>query len=588
ERAERHLAAQYAVTRVLAEAHGQADGIPRTLQAVCETLGWDAGLFWTPQGGELHVDAAWARPEVPAAEFQAASRAVTFERGAGLPGRVWAGGRPAWIRDVTRDAGFSRAREAAAAGLHAGFGFPVAVGEECLGVMEFFQRPVAEPDDALLETMSALGTDIGQFLKWAHAEERLRDRDERQRFLIGVGERLAASAPDYAGTVQSLAALAVPALGDWCSVYLREADGEVRRLTTTHADPGKAGLAEALSRYGHQPDGVVTQVIASGEPVLVPDITPEMLERSATDAEHARLLRELGAHSGMVVPLGARGRMLGAIVLVSGATRHYGDEDLRVAMEFAHRAALGVDNARLYAQAQEANRVKAEFLATMSHELRTPLNAMIGYTDLLEAGIPEPIAGKPLEYVRRVGVSARHLAQLIDEILTFSRVEAGRETVAVREVELEALLAEVRAMVEPLALEKGLPVEVHLPPHPVRFHTDPAKARQILINLLGNAIKFTDQGRVELRACLRGGDVVLSVCDTGIGITPENLERIFDPFWQVAQGTTREAEGTGLGLSVARRLAQLLGGSLVVRSTPESGSTFDLCLPLSGPSGASI
>jgi signal transduction histidine kinase len=252
-----------------------------------------------------------------------------------------------------------------------------------------------------------------------------------------------------------------------------------------------------------------------------------------------------------------------------------------------------MDNGRLYqaertarSEAERANRVKSEFLATMSHELRTPLNAMLGYTDLLLAGVPEPVSDSTKQKVERIEVNARHLLELIEEILTFSRLEAGKERLEIEEVHPEDVVREVQALMEPLAIGKGLAFVCETPPETPLIRTDPRKLRQILINLAGNAIKFTDHGEVRLRLESTGDELCFSVQDTGAGIAPEHLERIFEPFWQVQGGSTRTAGGTGLGLSVSRHLARLMGGELTVQSRPGEGATFSALLPLGSPAPA--
>ena len=232
------------------------------------------------------------------------------------------------------------------------------------------------------------------------------------------------------------------------------------------------------------------------------------------------------------------------------------------------------------AEAESANGAKSDFLAVMSHELRTPLSAIMGYQELLADGISGPITEQQSQQLGRIKASARHLLSLIDEILTFTRIDAGREKVDLERASLSTLLEPAAELVEPLARAKGLHIEVMLPPNEVAVETDPVKVRQMIVNLLSNAVKFTDNGRVILSGDQKGDQLVISVEDTGIGISPEHFERIFEPFWQVEQKATRRAGGTGLGLTVTRRLALLLGGDVTVKSDPGGGTTFTICLPV--------
>lgn len=236
-------------------------------------------------------------------------------------------------------------------------------------------------------------------------------------------------------------------------------------------------------------------------------------------------------------------------------------------------------------EAESANRAKSDFVATVSHELRTPLSAIIGYSELLKEGVPEPIGEGARNQVDRIALGARHLQQLIEEILSFSRLEAGRERLDIRVVRLDELVDEVRAVIEPLATRAGLGfgVDADYPREPLR--TDPRKLRQILLNLLGNAIKFTERGEVRLEIGLEDDLILFRIADTGIGIEPHELDRLFEPFWQADASYTREAGGTGLGLSISQHLARLLGGSISADSEGR-GSTFTLSLPF--PSGVGL
>ncbi len=242
-----------------------------------------------------------------------------------------------------------------------------------------------------------------------------------------------------------------------------------------------------------------------------------------------------------------------------------------------HRAERELHAARLEAEA--ASRAKSEFLAVMSHELRTPLSAIIGYEELLFDGITGPVNENQRTQLSRIKASATHLLSLIDEVLTLSRVEAGKEVTHLERISVPAALEEALALALPLASDKGLVLEVVAAQRVAEVWADPMKLRQILLNLLGNAIKFTDKGSVVLETHPRGGSVEIVVRDTGIGIAPADHDRVFDTFWQVEQKSTRKVGGTGLGLSVSRRLARLMNGELTVSSSLGKGSSFTLRLP---------
>jgi signal transduction histidine kinase len=235
----------------------------------------------------------------------------------------------------------------------------------------------------------------------------------------------------------------------------------------------------------------------------------------------------------------------------------------------------------LVASLTTANKAKSTFLATMSHELRTPLNAVIGYSGLLQAGISGELNEQQQQHIHRIESAARHLLGLIEGILNFARLEAGKELVHLTDVNSAELAEEVIALVEPLAKAKGLDIQVTIQPELPLIRTDLAKVRQILLNLLSNAIKFTKQGHVTLDVRADSENMRWTVTDTGIGIAPEDLERIFEPFQQGSQAVSGRAAGTGLGLTVSRQLARLLGGDVTAAGSPGGkGSTFVLRLPL--------
>jgi signal transduction histidine kinase len=294
-----------------------------------------------------------------------------------------------------------------------------------------------------------------------------------------------------------------------------------------------------------------------------------------------RVVPELALGPVILAPLSAHGETLGVLAVARGvgAKPFRGREIDRLRM-LADHAALAVHKSRLLMQAQSADRAKGRFLATMSHELRTPLTALAGYNELLCDQVIGPVSDPQLDILERMRSVTMHLSAMIEEILSFTNLEEGRELVRPSEFLVADLVRASIAAVQPLADQKKLTLDVILPRTPVRISSDIDKSRQILVNLLGNALKFTDTGGVTVVASKSTSDVRIDVTDTGIGIAEEDLTRLFRPFVQVDSGLTRRHGGTGLGLYISRRLATLLGGHIEVNSKQGVGSTFSVVLPL--------
>jgi signal transduction histidine kinase/ActR/RegA family two-component response regulator len=310
-------------------------------------------------------------------------------------------------------------------------------------------------------------------------------------------------------------------------------------------------------------------------------IPPELLAAAARDDEHRRLISELKLTSYMCAPLMTRGKAFGAITFVSAESgREYSEDDLRFAGELAARASLAAENARSYARANEASRLKDEFLATLSHELRTPLNAVLGYARMLRLGIMD--RDKSNSAIEAVERNATALKQIIEDVLDVSRIVTGRLRLNVEPVDLTALLHESCATVVPAADAKGVRLETVIDPISSPVSGDPDRLQQIVWNLLSNAIKFTPRGgRVQLRLSRVNSHVEITVSDTGRGISPDFLPYVFERFRQADATLTREHGGLGLGLAVAKQLAELHGGSISAASGgPEQGATFTVRLPL--------
>lgn len=452
--------------------------------------------------------------------------------------------------------------------------------------------------EGTLANVVAFGVDITERKRAEESSQRLAaeqgaraeaEAAEQRAELLAEASRVLSSSLDYEATLASVAGLVVPTLGDWCAVDILEENGDVRRLAVRHADPQKVSQAEDLRRRfppdAAAPKGVM-RVLRTGESELYPDIA-ELLGITARDDDHRRLLHDFKLRSAIIVPLTVRNTTVGAITLASAESgRRYDESDLRIAEDLGNRVAVAIENARLYrearaarAAAEAANKAKAEFLANMSHELRTPLNAIAGYTQLLDEEIQGPVNEKQREYLRRIRRSQEHLLGLINNILGYAKLESGHVEFNVTDMPLDSALAEVHDLVAPLVEAKGLRYENRGCQGDLVVRADRDKVRQILLNLVSNAVKFTPvAGQLAIECGAEGSHASIVVHDTGIGVPLDELKAIFEPFVQVGKGTNRE--GTGLGLAISRELARGMDGDLTATSVSGEGSIFTLTLPL--------
>lgn len=422
KQAEQRRSMEHAVTRVLSEAQNVSEALSSVIQVICESLGWACGAhwLWDEQAQLLRCNETWNIDSSEIAEFVAAAAQTVNEAPAwtgqapkattgGLVRRVWNDGAPVWFADVTKVPGFRRGPVAAKAGLHCAFGFPVMAGAEPLGVIEFYSRSIAEPDEALLHVVQAIGSQIGQYVRRRQSEQR-------------------------------------------------------------------SDKLEAASLH------------------------------------------------------------------------------------------------------------KSQFLANMSHELRTPMNAIIGVSEMmLEEAEDLGQPAEQLEPLQRILRAARHLLSLINDILDLSKIEAGKVELYPEDIELKALVDDVVSTIQPVADKAGNTLVVECPPDVGSIHADATRVRQALLNLVSNAVKFTDKGTVTVsvrRHVVPGLETVsLQVRDTGIGIRPDQVGRLFQDFEQADASTTRRYGGTGLGLAISRRFCRMMGGDITVQSKPGRGSIFTIQLP---------
>jgi signal transduction histidine kinase/PAS domain-containing protein len=493
---------------------------------------------------------------------------------------------PLVVADVEGAAGLEHRQSAyAGEGIRALISVPLAVRGSVGGGIAFYYRGDRVPDAIDVKIAQALGHLAAAAISSAelHAEQQALQQAAvraaaRARLLAEISEHL--SSLDDRKNLEALATLTVPAIADWCIVDLLDDDGVLRQLSVVHENPAQVKLAREYSqRYAlraDHPSGAY-QVLRSGRSILHERLSDDALVAAARDAEQLALMRSLGPHSVMLVPLSAGGTVFGVMTFALGpGSRVYDRDDLAFAEDLARRAALGIENARLYRQAQESNRSKDDFLAALSHELRTPLNAIIGWASILREA-PEQFQ-RGLDVIHR---NARVQAGLVDDLLDASRIASGKMPLDQSNTPLVPIIQAAIETVGPSASDAGVVIEfAHqgVMPH---VWGDSARLQQVFWNILSNAVKFTDRGghvRVSLESA--GEQVVVTVADTGIGIRPDALPSIFDRFKQADASTTRRYQGLGLGLTLARQLTEMHGGRITAASAGEgAGATFVVTLP---------
>jgi PAS domain S-box-containing protein len=437
-----------------------------------------------------------------------------------------------------------------------------------------------------LTRVNPLRDDAGRVRYWFGTNTDISEQkraEDASRFLADASAALA-TVVDYQSTLEEVAALAVPRFGDWCGVDMVEPDGSLRQLAVAHVDPAKVRLAHELGRrYPPDPDAPAgaARVARTGEPELMEDISDALLEAAARDPEHLRILRELGLRSYLCVPMKARGRVLGVLSFVAAESgRRYGPADLALAEELARRAAVAVENARLYAELREADRRKDEFLATLAHELRNPLAPIRNSLQILKMPVADrAVIDRARELMER---QLHHLVRLVDDLLDVSRVMRGKVELRKERVGLAEVVARAVETAQPTIDAQGHELTIALPPDPLEVEADAVRLAQVVGNLLTNAAKYTPRGgRIWLAAERDGGQAVLRVRDTGIGIAPDMLPRVFELFVQVENAVSRSQGGLGIGLTLARSLVEKHGGTIEVRSPGlGQGSEFTVRLPL--------
>ncbi len=408
----------------------------------------------------------------------------------------------------------------------------------------------------------------------------------RRLAVLAEASRLLDASLEYESTLQEVARVAVKTLADWCIVHLLEPDGSIRWLALAHGDPAKEALARELQQRYPATEGVA-RVLRTGVSEVYANDAGETSDSQraarAHDAEHLRMLRELDSRAVMIVPLVARGRMLGAVSLIStAAERVYDATDLAVAEELARRCGQAVENARLHQEAQAAVKARDRFVSIASHELRTPIARVKGYAEMVLAAHSDgDLTDEMLQRsLKRIDSGADRLAVLVRDLLDLSKISAGTLPMRLRTLDLTDLVREVVGRYQEQLSGTGV-LLLDIVGTPRSVSADPDRVEQVLTNLMDNAVKYSPEGaelRVRVQPKARG--VLLEVQDRGIGLPPAAAERIFEPFNRAANAEERQISGMGLGLYICRNIVEQHRGRIWARSDGEGrGTTMSVWLP---------
>lgn len=420
----------------------------------------------------------------------------------------------------------------------------------------------------------------GRALEREQAARAEAENSQKRTALLAEASRVLSTSFDYQTTLAALVRLAVPTLADYCALDILEGENEFKRIGEAHVDPTKSNL---IRQVGTFPRSALTaqhpliRVMTTGYPVLEAEITPAFIRASFAEHSQRQMVEALGPRSFICVPLVSSGKILGALTLVtSGSGRRYDEADLSLAADMARRAAIVVEHARLFHEAQQATKARDDVLAVVAHDLRNPLNTVTMAISLMLENTPveRTQERRQVEIVRR---AADRMNRMIQDLLDVKRIESGRLAIDLRPEEVDVIINDMIEMLRPLAVGSSITLESSVPEGLPPVLADSARIQQVLSNLVGNAVKFTPRdGRITVCAEEMEGEIRFGVIDTGPGIPPEQVPHIFGQFWQASSSDRR---GIGLGLAIAKGIVEAHKGTIWVESQVGLGSTFYFTLP---------
>src|SRR6266540_75666 len=501
-------------------------------------------------------------------------------------GRSAIEGRTIHIPDVLQDREFTCTNAISLMGFRAGLGVPLLREGNLIGILVLLRYRPGEFSSRQIELVETFADQAVIAIENVRLFDEVRARTEEltrsveELKALGDVTQAVNSTLDLETVLSTIVAKAVQLSStDSGVIYVFDELDQTFQVRATY------GLSEELIaaiRDQHLgASDVIRQATRDRQPQEIADIRDEP----------PSVVREIAMRAGfrarLVVPLVDPDRVVGALVIRRKQPGNFPKDTIQLLQTFAAHSVLSIQNARLFREIEEksrelaeASRHKSQFLANMSHELRTPLNAILGYAELMLDSIYGEMPGKARAVLERLQSNGRHLLGLINDVLDLSKIEAGQLTLSLDDYSLSDVVHGVVSAVEPLAAEKRLAFKAEVAPGLPTGRGDGRRLSQVLLNLVGNAIKFTDKGEVAIRASATNGAFTVAVCDTGPGIPVADQAKIFEEFQQADSSITRKKGGTGLGLSIAKRIIEMHGGRIWVESEPGKGSTFYFTLPV--------